>query len=116
MQTQQDELQEKMFFDVVVYGLMTDRLDAVVAMLEDGKEDQDSGKSHENDDKFLCRCGTGFKYRKASTIYQGDGDVSCDVCREIVDKNAFVYHCPDGRSEAHRLGSDMCQDCANKQV
>ena len=82
-----------------------------VSNYEDGNmcgEDTEDGGA-------LCVCGKKFTVILASKCYGGNG-VVCDQCHETVDKNDFLYHCPDGRSEAHRLGSDMCQDCAKKKV
>merc|ERR1712141_898853 len=44
--------------------------------------------------------------------------VRCDGCnKKIHDLEAFVYHCPDGKSSyRHRKGYDLCLECGDKQL
>merc|ERR550525_403077 len=50
--------------------------------------------------------------------YGGSKKVACDKCsKKIHDPDAFVYHCPDGKSSwKHRNGYDLCLECGDKQL
>jgi len=65
----------------------------------------------------VCICKKEMQKRAVKFTYNCN-KVRCDKCnKKIHDLEAFVYHCPDGKSSyRHRKGYDLCLECGDKQL
>ena len=63
-----------------------------------------------------CICGNNLIYKSCKDCYsEYDEDkitVSCDMCRKVMDRHGYVYHCSKEYIAAHSGGFDICTDCA----
>jgi len=62
-----------------------------------------------------CICGAALVETTSHDAYpESVGATSCDLCQKTMSRYTTVFHCPEGSTELHEWGFDLCRECAGK--